>query len=263
MSPPRSGESRPIRWLRRVFLHDNLLIQTNVIEGAHKIGVQKLVFVATNCVYPERAAQPLSEDAFLTGLVQQNIRYYAIAKIAGIELCRAYNKQFGCNFISVIPPNLYGPGDNYDPVNSHIVAGILRRAHRAKLDGRTEFTVWGDGTARRELLYVDDAASAMKCVMTASVDHDLYNIGCGHDLSVIEIAGLIRDVVGFTGKIVWDTTKPNGTIRKLLDPGRMLALGWRPKVSETAGMRTTYQDFLRRFPQPVDAMVTQRVARWN
>jgi GDP-L-fucose synthase len=239
------------------FLRDNLLIQTNVIEGAHKIGVQKLIFVATNCVYPQHAAQPLSENAMLTGPMEPHVRYYAIGKVAGIELCRAYNKQFGCNFISVIPPNLYGPGDNYDSVTSHIVAGIMRRVHQAKTDGRREFVVWGDGTARRELLHVDDVASAMKCLMTASNDHDLYNIGCGRDLSVIEIARLICEVVGFSSEIVCDATKPNGTIQKLLDPSRMFALGWRPGVAQIAGMKAAYHDFLCRFSEHLNATSAQ------
>lgn len=151
------------------FLHDNLMIQTNVIDASHQFGVSKLLFVASNCTYPAKTVQPISENTWLTGPLEENIRSYAIAKIAGVEMCRAYRKQYGCDFISIIPPNLYGPGDNYHPQHSHVVAGILRRAHEAKMAGQHELSVWGDGTARREILYVDDLADAMKCLMTTNV----------------------------------------------------------------------------------------------
>lgn len=232
------------------FLLDNLMIQSNVIDGAKRVGVQKLVFVASNCTYPTNAAQPISEEALLTGPLDNNIRAYAVSKIAGIEMCRAYRKQYGCNFISVIPPNLYGPGDNYHPQHSHVVAGILRRTHEAKMEGKSEFVVWGDGTPRREILYVDDLADAMKCIMMAPTTHDLYNIGCGHDLAISELASIIADVVGFEGKIVYDTSKPNGTMRKLLDSGRIQSLGWKPKVEEKAGLRSAYQDLLHLLQTP-------------
>lgn len=228
------------------FLRENLLIQTSVIDAAHKAGVKKLVFVASNCTYPALAANPISEDALLTGMFDQNIRAYAISKIAGIEMCRAYNRQHNCDFVSVIPPNLYGPGDNYHPEHGHVVAGILRRAHEAKVSGCKELVVWGDGTPRRELLHVDDLASAMKYVMQAPTSHDLYNVGCGHDLAISEIAKIIAEVVGFDGHIIFDTTKPNGTMRKLLDSTRIHSLGWRPQISEQDGMRTAYIDFLSR-----------------
>lgn len=225
------------------FLHDNLMIQTNVIDAAHRFGVQKLLFVASNCTYPTKAAQPISEDALLTGPLEENIRSYAIAKIAGIEMCRAYRKQYGCDYISVIPPNLYGIGDNYHPQHGHVVAGILRRAHEAKMSGNDELVVWGDGTARREILYVDDLADAMKTLMAANVTYDLFNVGCGHDLSIAELAALIADVVGFKGKIVYDTNKPNGTMKKLLDSSRIRAIGWQPLVDERTGLRNAYSDF--------------------
>ena len=232
------------------FLHENLMIQTSVIDGAHHVGVEKLVFVATNCTYPSKASQPISEDALLTGPLDDSIRAYAIGKIAGIEMCRAYRKQYGCNFISVIPPNLYGPGDNYHPQHSHVVAGILRRTHEAKMAGKAEFVVWGDGTPRRELLHVDDLADAMKYIMLAPTTHDLYNIGCDHDLAIFEIATLIAEVVGFEGKIIYDTSKPNGTMRKLLDSSRIRSLGWKPKVEEKAGLRSAYEDFLHLLRAP-------------
>lgn len=232
------------------FLLDNLMIQSNVIDGAKRTGVEKLVFVASNCTYPTNAAQPIAETALLTGPLDNNIRAYAVSKIAGIEMCRAYRTQYGCNFVSVIPPNLYGPGDNYHPQHSHVVAGILRRTHEAKLAGKSEFVVWGDGTPRRELLYVDDLADAMKCIMMAPTTHDLYNIGCGHDLAISELASIIADVVGFEGKIVYDTTKPNGTMRKLLDSSRIQSLGWKPKMEEKTGLRGAYQDLLQLLQSP-------------
>ncbi len=225
------------------FLHDNLLIQSSVIDGAHRVGAQKLIFVATNCTYPTNAPQPISEDALLNGPLDENIRAYAISKIAGIEMCRAYRKQYGCDFVSVIPPNLYGPGDNYHPLHGHVVAGILRRAHEAKVADNPELSVWGDGTARRELLHVDDLASAMKYIMRAPTTHDLYNIGSGHDLTIAEIVSLIAEVVGFKGKIVYDTSKPNGTMRKLLDSSRICALGWKPQIEEKSGLSSAYEDF--------------------
>jgi GDP-L-fucose synthase len=232
------------------FLRDNLLIQTNVMDGAYRFGVQKLVFVATNCTYPANAQQPISEDALFTGPLESNIHSYAVGKLAGIEMCRAYRKQHGCNFISVIPPNLYGPGDNYHPQHSHVVAGILRRTHEAKMAGKTELVIWGDGTPRRELLHVDDLADAMKYVMVAPTTHDLYNIGSNHDFAISEIAATIAAIVGFEGEIVYDASKPNGAMRKLLDSSRVHSLGWKPKIDEKAGIRSTYDDFLHLLRTP-------------
>ena len=232
------------------FLYNNLMIEANVIEAAHRARVAKLVFVASNCTYPTKTAQPIPEEALLTGEPDENIRSYAISKIAGIELCRAYRKQHGSHFISVIPPNLYGPGDNYHPQHSHVVAGILRRTHEAKRADKPEFVVWGDGTPRREILHVDDLADAMKYIMRAPVTHDLFNVGCGHDLAISELATLIADAVGFKGKIVYDTSKPNGTMRKLLDSSRIRSLGWRPKIDERAGLKSAYADFLNLLETP-------------
>lgn len=228
------------------FLYNNLMIQSNVIYGAHCVRVQKLVFVATNCTYPATTAQPIPEEAFFTGPLDANIRSYAVGKIAGVEMCRAFRKQYNCNFVSVIPPNLYGPGDNYHPLHSHVVAGILRRTHESKEAGNSELVVWGDGTPRRELLHVDDLADAMKYVMSTATTHDLYNVGSGHDMAISEIATIIADVVGYKGKIVYDTSKPNGTMRKLLDSRRIRSLGWKPKVDERAGLFDAYNDFLNR-----------------
>jgi GDP-L-fucose synthase len=228
------------------FLRENLLIQTSVIDAAYKAGVQKLVFVASNCTYPALAINPISEEALLTGMFDTNIRAYAISKIAGIEMCRAYKRQHGCDFISVIPPNLYGPGDNYHPEHGHVVAGLVRRTHEATLSGAKEVVVWGDGTPRRELLHVDDLASAMKFVMQTPSTHDLYNVGCGHDLTIAEMANIVAETVGFKGCISYDTSKPNGTMRKLLDSTRIRSLGWLPKIDERTGMKSAYEDFLSR-----------------
>jgi len=226
------------------FLFSNVAIQSNVIDGAHRFGVRKLIFVASNCTYPSKTTQPIAEEALLAGPPDANIRSYAISKIAGIEMCSAYRRQYGCDFISIIPPNLYGPGDNYHPQHNHVVAGIIRRTHEAKLAGQDTFVVWGDGTPRRELLHVDDLADAMKTLMVTETTHDLYNVGVGHDLSIAEIAGLIAQAVGFEGRIVYDATKPNGTMQKLLDSARINALGWKPRMDEKTGLKSAYQDFL-------------------
>ena len=203
------------------FILDNLMIQTNVIHGAHCCGVDKLVFVASNCTYPNGAPQPIKESALLTGPLEENVRAYAVSKIAGIEMCRAFRKQYQCDFKVVIPPNLYGPGYNYHPEHGHVVAGILRRAHEAKLGVTKELVVWGDGSARRELLHADDLAAAMRKVMFAESEYELFNVGVGSDLAIRDLVEIIVEVVGFEGKVVYDTSKPNGTMGKLLDSTRI------------------------------------------
>lgn len=226
------------------FIYANLMIEANVIDAAYRFGVKKLIFVASNCTYPSKTSQPIPESAILSGDLDDNIRSYAVGKIAGIELCRAYRKQYGCSFVSVIPPNLYGPGDNYHPQHSHVVAGIMRRAHEAKIAGASEFTVWGDGTPRREILHVDDLANAMKYVMREPTSHDLYNVGYGVDFSISELAEKIAKIVDFDKKIVFDKSKPNGTMRKLLDSSRISEIGWKPKINEMDGLQSAYADFL-------------------
>lgn len=228
------------------FLHTNLMIQTNVIDAAHHFNVHKLLFVASNCTYPENIKQPISENALLSGPLEENIRSYAIAKIAGIEMCRAYRKQYNHNFISIIPPNLYGPGDNYHPQYSHVVAGIIRRAHEAKISEAPNLVIWGDGTARRELLHVDDLAIALRHLMITPVSDDIFNVGCDYDFSIAELAKLITEVVGYRGKIIFDTSKPNGTMKKLLDSSRIKATGWCPRIDENIGLQSAYQDFVAR-----------------
>lgn len=227
------------------FLRENLLIQTNIISSAYRTGAEKLIFVASNCTYPKQTPQPIKEDAQLTGPLDENIKSYAISKIAGIELCNAYRKQYACDFSSIIPPNLYGPGDNYHPENSHVVAGLMRRAHEAKIHGAHELTVWGDGSPRRELLYIDDLADAMKCMMISNLEHGLYNVGAGYDLTISEIAQKIADVVGFKGNLIFDRQKPNGTMQKLLDSSRIRKTGWAPKTNESEGLKKAYESFLK------------------
>ncbi|MFT4059628.1 MAG: GDP-L-fucose synthase [Legionella sp.] len=231
---------------RADFLHSNLMIQSNVINAAHQFEIQKLLFVASNCIYPTNARQPISEDALLLGPLEDNIRSYAVAKIAGIEMCQAYRKQYNRNFISIIPPNLYGPGDNYHPHHSHVVAGILKRAHEAKYSGAPNFVVWGDGSARREILHVDDLAAALKHLMFTEVSDDVFNVGCGHDFLIADLARLIAEVVGYQGAIIFDSSKPNGTMRKLLDSSRIRATGWAPQINEIIGLQSAYQDFIAR-----------------
>ena len=226
------------------FVRENLLIQTNVIDGAYRAGVKKLVFVASNCTYPNNIKRAIVETDQLTGELDHNIRSYAVSKIAGIEMCRAYRNQYGSDFVAVIPPNLYGPGDNYHPENSHVVAGILRRAHEAKLANYPALNIWGDGTPRRELLHVDDLADAIKHVALSQTTHDLYNIGSGYDLSIREIAETIAKVVGFKGALEFDTSKPNGTMSKLLDSSRMHELGWTPRVNLAEGLASAYLDYM-------------------
>lgn len=235
------------------FIRENLQSQLNVIEGAREAGVEKLVFVATNCTYPSNLTSAIPEEAFLSGAPDAAVRAYAVGKIAGIEMCRAYSKQYGCNFISVIPPNLYGPGDNYHPAHNHVVAGILRRMHEAKTTGAEKIIVWGDGTPRRELLWVDDLADAMKFLMLADTKYDLYNVGSGKDLSIAELAQLIAKVVGFDGEIAYDKTKPNGAMKKLLDNRRILSAGWAPNTSEKIGLDLAYKDFLNLLAEPHQA----------
>ncbi|MBT8545265.1 GDP-L-fucose synthase [Polynucleobacter paneuropaeus] len=227
------------------FIYENLQSTLNVIEAAHESNVKKLIFVATNCTYPNHFDYPIPEHAIFTGAPDDAVRPYAISKIAGIELCRAYTKQYGCNYISVIPPNLYGVGDNYHPENSHVIAGIIQKTHAAKIKNSPQLTIWGDGSPRRELLWVDDLSKAMLTLMSNETKYDLYNIGYGSDLSIAEIAKSIASTVGFEGQIVYDISMPNGVKRKLLDNSRISALGWTPKMHLKDGLKIAYDDFLR------------------
>ena len=231
------------------FIVDNLMIQTNVIQGAHLAKVKRLVFVASNCTYPALAPQPLKETALLSGPPDENVRAYAVSKIAGIETCLAFRRQYGCDFRVVIPPNLYGPGDNYHQEYSHVVAGLIQRAHQAKTMGQPEFLVWGDGTARREILHVDDLAEALKTVMFCEESPSVLNAGSGRDLTIAELAEMVLKVVGFKGEMKFDSSKPNGSMRKLLDSSRISKLGWSPKISALEGLKSAYDDFLQRLKE--------------
>lgn len=227
------------------FIFENLQSSLNVIDAAKNANVAKLIFVATNCTYPSHFDQPIPEEAIFTGAPDDAVRSYAVSKIAGIELCRAYAKQYGCNFISIIPPNLYGPGDNYHPENSHVIAGILQKAHNAKINNLPQLVIWGDGSPRRELLWVDDLSKALLTLMSNETKHDLYNIGSGSDLSIAEIAKSIATTIEYEGQIVYDISKPNGAKRKLLDNSKISGLGWTPEMKLEDGLKIAYGDFLK------------------
>ena len=226
------------------FLRDNLQIQTNVIDSAWRAGVTKLCFLGSSCIYPKFAPQPMSEDALLTGPLEPTNEWYAIAKIAGIKMCQAYRRQYGFNAISLMPTNLYGPGDNFDLQNSHVLPALMRRLHEAKLRGDNEVVIWGTGTPRREFLHCDDLANAVVHLMRTYEGEQLVNIGCGADVTIGELAELVARIVGFSGRLVYDTTKPDGTPRKLLDVGRLAGLGWKARISLEDGVADTYRWFV-------------------
>ena len=226
--------------LRAEFLYQNLMIAANLIHGAHVAGVQRLMFLASSCIYPRDAAQPITEDALLTGALEATNEPYAIAKIAGVKLAENYKQQYGRQYVSVMPTNLYGPNDNYDLATSHVLPALMRKAHEAKQRGDSELVVWGSGTPRREFLYVDDLADACVHLMERSYDGPLVNIGCGQDVTIRELAETVMSVVGFAGRIVFDTTKPDGTPRKLLDVSRLADLGWRAHIPLRDGISRAY-----------------------
>lgn len=240
------------------FLYENLMIQANVIEAAFRSGVRKLLFLGSSCIYPRLAEQPMKESALLTGMLEPTNEPYAIAKIAGIKLCESYNRQYGAShgvdYRSVMPTNLFGPGDNYHPENSHVLPALIRRFHEAKISGASNVTLWGTGKAKREFLYVDDMASASVHVM--NLPHEVYaantlpmqghiNVGSGSDVTITEVAEMIRDVVGFKGTIDYDTSKPDGAPRKWMDSRKLESLGWKPSYSFVVGLQKAYEDFLK------------------
>ncbi len=225
---------------RADFIYQNLLIEVNLIHGAHLAGVQRLMFLGSSCIYPRNAAQPISEDALLTGPLEPTNEPYAIAKIAGVKLAESYSRQYGRQYISVMPTNLYGPNDNYDLASSHVLPALLRKAHEAKQRGDAELVVWGSGTPRREFLYVDDLADACVHLIERDYDGPLVNIGCGQDVTIRELAETVMDVVGCKARIVFDSSKPDGTPRKLLDVGRLAALGWRARTPLRDGIARAY-----------------------
>jgi GDP-L-fucose synthase len=229
------------------FLLENLRIQNNVIHAAYENGARKLLFLGSSCIYPKFAPQPIPETALLSGPLEPTNEAYAIAKIAGIKLCQAYAREYGANFISVMPTNLYGPNDNFDLETSHVLAALLRKAHEAKTRKDRKLTVWGSGKPRREFLHVDDLASACLLLLEKYDSSEIINVGCGEDISVRELAELICEVVGFDGDLIWDASKPDGTPRKLLDVTKLRALGWKPSIPLRDGIARTYEWFLANY----------------
>jgi GDP-L-fucose synthase len=235
------------------FIYENLIVQANVIHEAFRAGVRKLLFLGSSCIYPRMAPQPIREDSLLTGTLEPTNEPYAVAKIAGIKMCESYNRQHGTDYRSVMPTNLYGPGDNYHPENSHVIPGLIRRFHDAKVSGAGTVVIWGTGLARREFLYVDDMAEACVHVMGLAKEvydantrpmQSLINVGSGEDITIAELAARVAKVVGFTGRIECDASRPEGVPRKLLDVSRLKALGWRPRVGLDEGLALAYRDFL-------------------
>jgi GDP-L-fucose synthase len=226
------------------FIRDNLAIQTNVIHAAWRHGVKKLLFLGSSCIYPKHAPQPMREDCLLTGPLEPTNEWYAIAKIAGIKMCQAYRKQYGFNAVSLMPTNLYGPGDNFNLQNSHVLPALIRKIHEAKAAGRPVVTVWGTGTPRREFLHVDDLADAALYLMRHYDGEEIVNVGVGEDISIRQLAELVREVVGYSGELIFDIGKPDGTPRKLLDVSRLHALGWKARIPLREGIESTYRWFL-------------------
>jgi GDP-L-fucose synthase len=230
---------------RADFLYENLLIETNIIHSAYRSGVKKLLFLGSSCIYPKMAPQPLKEEYLLSGFLEPTNEPYAIAKIAGIKLCEAYRDQYGCNFISAMPTNMYGPNDNYHPENSHVLPALIRKFHEAKTANQNTVTVWGDGSPLREFLYADDLADALVFLMQHYNEKQFVNVGYGEDISIGELAQMVKETVGFQGDIEFDTSKPNGTPKKLMDSSRLFSQGWKPSVSLKEGIALAYQDFLK------------------
>ena len=226
------------------FIYDNLIIEVNIIEAAFRANVAKLMFLGSSCIYPRDAPQPITEDALLSGPLEPTNEWYAIAKIAGIKLCQAYRKQYGCDFISAMPTNLYGPGDNFDLNTSHVIPAIMRKAHEAKSRGDKELVVWGTGSPRREFLHADDCADALVHLMEVYSDHEHVNVGSGVDITILELTKLMTRLVGFEGNIVHDLSKKDGTPRKLMSADKLRALDWIPKISLEEGLASAYQAFL-------------------
>ncbi|HWY78346.1 MAG TPA: GDP-L-fucose synthase [Verrucomicrobiae bacterium] len=228
------------------FLYENLVIQNNLIYGAYESGVKKLVFLGSSCIYPKLAPQPLKEDYLLTGPLEPTNEWYAIAKIAGIKLCEALRRQYGCNFISVMPTNIYGPNDNYDLQTSHVLPAFIRKFHDAKTSGAMSVTCWGSGSPLREFLYADDLGDACLFLMEHYNQEQFINIGSSTEITIRELAELVSRIIGYPGEIVWDKSKPDGTSRKFMDSSRLFALGWRPKINLEKGIRLAYDDFLKK-----------------
>jgi len=230
---------------RADFLYENLAIQNNIIHGSFLNKVKKLMFLGSSCIYPKLAPQPLKESYLLSGYLEQTNEPYAIAKIAGIKMCEAYRAQYGCNFISVMPTNLYGTNDNYDLINSHVLPAMIRKFHEAKENGASEMTLWGTGSPMREFLHADDLAEACLFLMENYNETELVNIGTGEDVTIKNLAALVKQIIGFQGEIIWDSSKPDGTPRKLMDVSKLHGLGWHHKIALEEGIKLAYQDFLK------------------
>jgi GDP-L-fucose synthase len=233
-----ANNSRPA-----LFIRDNLLIQDNVIDAAHRSGVAKFVFLGSSCIYPKLSPQPIKEEYLLTGPLEPTNEWYAIAKIAGVKMCQAYRREYGFNAISLMPTNLYGPGDNFDLQNSHVLPALIRRIHEAKVRGDESVTVWGTGTPRREFLHVDDLAAAVLYLLQMYEGEAIVNIGWGQDVTIRELVGIVMSVIGYSGRLIFDSSKPDGTPRKLLDVSRLTALGWQPRIALEEGIAKTYAWF--------------------
>jgi len=244
MAAARVGGIHANNTYRADFLYENLTIQNNIIHGALKAQINDLCFLGSSCIYPRDCPQPIKEDYLLTGLLEPTNEPYAIAKIAGIKLCESCNRQYGTRFVSVMPTNLYGPNDNYNLVNSHVIPALIRKAHEAKLRNASEVSVWGTGAPRREFLYVDDMADSCVFLMERNIGGGVYNVGTGTDVTIREVAEIVMNVVGFTGKIVFDRSKPDGTPRKLLDVSRMNLLGWHAQTQLRDGISKAYASYL-------------------
>jgi GDP-L-fucose synthase len=230
------------------FLYQNIEIQNNLIHTAHLFGVKKLLFLGSSCIYPRDCPQPIKEEYLLTGPLEPTNQWYAIAKIAGIKMCQAYRRQYGSDFISVMPTNLYGPNDNYHPQNSHVIPALIRRFHEAKVNRQPSVTCWGTGSPKREFLHADDLARACVFLMRNYSDEQIINVGASREITIRELATLVSDTIGFEGKILWDASKPDGTPRKLMDSSRIFDLGWRPEIDFRKGLAMAYADFQARFP---------------
>lgn len=225
------------------FMYINLAIEVNVIQAAYKNNVKKLMFLGSGCIYPRECPQPIKESYLMTAPLEKTNEGYAIAKIAGLKMCEFYNRQYGTNYISVMPCNLYGPGDNYNPESSHVIPALLRKFHEAKIGGKKEVVMWGTGTAMREFLHIDDIADACYFLMEKYEGDECVNIGCGTDMTIADLAKLISEVVGFEGDVVYDTSMPDGTPKKLLDSGKLFSMGWRPQIELRQGLKDTYEDY--------------------
>jgi GDP-L-fucose synthase len=234
---------------RADFLYQNLMIECNTIHSAFETGVKKLLFLGSTCIYPKMAPQPLKEEYLLSGYLEQTNEPYAIAKIAGIKLCESYRRQYGCDFISAMPTNLYGPNDNYDLNNSHVLPALIRKFHEAKINQRSEVVIWGSGTPMREFLHVDDLADGCYFLMENYSDEGLVNIGTGKDISIKELALLIKEITGYTGNLIWDSSKPDGTPRKLTDCSKIHGMGWKHKISLEEGIKSVYKQFQIDYPR--------------